>query len=41
MDMQDVLEMLSESGYESTMLAPIQFNHGRIMHGKKIPHAQG
>jgi 3-hydroxyisobutyrate dehydrogenase-like beta-hydroxyacid dehydrogenase len=40
MEMQDVLEMLSESGYESTMLAPIQFNHGRIMHGKKIPHAK-
>ena len=39
MEMQNVLEMLSESGYESTMLAPIQFNHGRIMHGKKIPHA--
>jgi 3-hydroxyisobutyrate dehydrogenase-like beta-hydroxyacid dehydrogenase len=41
MEMQDVLEMLSDSGYESTMLAPIQFNHGRIMHGKKIPHARG
>ncbi|MEN9751857.1 MAG: hypothetical protein RLZZ600_904, partial [Actinomycetota bacterium] len=40
MEMQNVLEMLSESGYESTMLAPIQFNHGRIMHGKKIPHTK-
>lgn len=38
-EMMDVVEMLSESGYESTMLAPIQFNYGRIMHGKKIPFA--
>ena len=40
-DMQDVVELLSESGYESTMLAPIQFTHGRIMHSKKIPYAKG
>lgn len=38
-EMLDVVEMLAESGYESTMLAPIQFNYGRIMHGKKIPFA--
>lgn len=38
-EMLDVVEMLTESGYESTMLAPIQFNYGRIMHGKKIPFA--
>lgn len=41
MDMQDVVELLGESGFESTMLAPIQFTHGRIMHSKKIPHAKG
>jgi hypothetical protein len=41
MDMQDVVELLSESGFESTVLAPIQFTHGRIMHSKKIPHAKG
>lgn len=40
MSMQDVVEVLSESGYESTMIAPIQFTHGRLMHGKKIPHSQ-
>lgn len=40
MEMQNVLEMLAESGYESTMLAPIQFTHGRLMHGKKIPHTK-
>ena len=39
-EMQDVVELLAGSEYESTMVAPIQFNHGRIMHGKKIPHSQ-
>jgi hypothetical protein len=41
MDMQDVVELLNESGFESTMLAPIQFTHGRVMHSKKVPHAKG
>ena len=41
MDMQDVVELLSESGFESTMLAPIQFTHGRLMHNKRIPRAKG
>lgn len=40
MAMQDVVEILASSGYESTMIAPIQFTHGRIMHGKKIPYSQ-
>ena len=39
MAMQDVVELLADSGYDSTMIAPIQFTHGRIMHGKKIPHS--
>ena len=38
--MQDVVELLASSGYDSTMIAPIQFTHGRIMHGKKIPYSQ-
>lgn len=38
--MQDVVELLTSSGYDSTMIAPIQFTHGRIMHGKKIPYSQ-
>ncbi len=38
--MQDVVELLTNSGYDSTMIAPIQFTHGRIMHGKKIPHSK-
>ena len=38
--MQDVVELLASSGYDSTMIAPIQFTHGRIMHGKKIPYSK-
>lgn len=38
--MQDVVELLAGSGYDSTMIAPIQFTHGRIMHGKKIPYSK-
>ena len=40
MAMQDVVELLAGSGYDSTMIAPIQFTHGRIMHGKKIPFSR-
>lgn len=36
----DIVDMLAETGFESTMLAPVQFNYGRIMHGKKIPYAK-
>jgi hypothetical protein len=36
-ELQDLSELMISSGYESTMVAPIQFNYGRIMHGKKIP----
>lgn len=36
-EMMDVVAMLAESGYESTMIAAIEFNYGRILHGKKIP----
>lgn len=39
-DMVDINETLTASGYESTVVAPIQFTYGRIMHGKKIPHAR-
>lgn len=39
-DMVDINETLTASGYDSTVVAPIQFTYGRIMHGKKIPHAQ-
>ena len=39
-EMLDVVEMLNESGYESTMIAPIEFNYGRILHGKKIPFSK-
>lgn len=36
----DVVEMVADSGYESTMMPPVQFNYGRIMHSKKIPFAK-
>jgi putative dehydrogenase len=39
-ELVDISEMLTESGYESTMVPPVQFNYGRIMHGKKIPHTK-
>jgi 3-hydroxyisobutyrate dehydrogenase-like beta-hydroxyacid dehydrogenase len=39
-DMVDINETLTAAGYESTVVAPIQFTYGRIMHGKKIPHAK-
>jgi 3-hydroxyisobutyrate dehydrogenase-like beta-hydroxyacid dehydrogenase len=39
-EMLDIVEMLNESGYESTMIAPIEFNYGRLLHGKKIPFSK-
>lgn len=36
-EMIDVVEMLTESAYDSTMIAPIEFTYGRVLHGKKIP----
>lgn len=39
-ELMDVVELFTESGYESTLAAPIQFNYGRIMHNKKIPFAE-
>ncbi|MDR7084547.1 3-hydroxyisobutyrate dehydrogenase-like beta-hydroxyacid dehydrogenase [Arthrobacter ginsengisoli] len=39
-EMMDVVEMLNETGYESTMIAAIEFTYGRILHGKKIPFSK-
>lgn len=39
-EMLDIVEMLSEAKYESTMLAGIEFNLGRILHSKKIPYSK-
>lgn len=39
-EIMDVVAMLSETGYESTTLPGIEFNYGRILHGKKIPFSQ-
>ena len=39
-EIMDVVSMLNEAGYESTMLPGIEFNYGRILHGKKIPFSK-
>ena len=39
-EIMDVVAMLNETGYESTMLPGIEFNYGRILHGKKIPYSK-
>ena len=39
-EIMDVVSMLNETGYESTMLPGIEFNYGRILHGKKIPFSK-
>lgn len=39
-EMADIVDMIAEADYESTMMAPVQFNYGRIMHGKQIPFSQ-
>lgn len=39
-EMMDVVEMLAETGYESTMVAAIETNYSRILHGKKIPFSK-
>jgi putative dehydrogenase len=39
-EIMDVVAMLNETGYESTMLPGIEFNYGRILHGKKIPFSK-
>lgn len=39
-EIMDVVAMLTETGYESTMIGPIEFNYGRILHGKKIPFSK-
>ncbi|MEY2945606.1 MAG: hypothetical protein RL243_358 [Actinomycetota bacterium] len=38
-EMGDVVEMLAEAGYESTMANGISLTLSHIMHGRKIPFA--
>ena len=38
-EMADVVQMLSEAGYDSTMVAPVELTLSRVIHGKKIPFA--
>lgn len=39
-EMMDVVEMLNDSRYESTMVPAIELNYSRILHGKKIPFSK-
>ena len=39
-EMMDVVEMLNDTGYDSTMIAAIELNYSRILHGKKIPFSK-
>lgn len=39
-EMMDVVAVLNETGYESTIVPAIEFNYGRILHGKKIPFSK-
>lgn len=38
-EMSDVVAMLSELGYDSTMVGPIELTLNRVIHSKKIPFA--
>ncbi len=39
-EMADVLEMLTEAGYESTMVRGIELTLSRVIHGVRIPFAE-
>lgn len=39
-EMMDVVEMLRDTGYDSTMVAAIETNYSRILHGKAIPFSK-
>lgn len=39
-EMMDVDETLRETGYESTMVAAIETNYSRILHGKRVPFSK-
>ena len=36
-EMMDVVKMLRDTGYDSTVVAAIETNYSRILHGKAIP----
>ena len=39
-EMADVLEMLSDSGYESTMVRGVELTLSRVIHGVRVPFAE-
>lgn len=41
MEMMDVVETMRETGYDSTLVAAIETNYSRILHGKRIPFSKG
>lgn len=40
MEMMDVVETMRETGYDSTLVAAIETNYSRILHGKRIPFSK-
>lgn len=41
MEMMDVVETMRDAGYDSTLVAAIETNYSRILHGKRIPFSKG
>lgn len=41
MEMMDVVETMRETRYDSTLVAAIETNYSRILHGKRIPFSKG
>jgi len=39
-EMMDVVETMRETGYESTLVAAVETNYSRILHGKRIPFSR-
>ncbi|WP_082634283.1 DUF1932 domain-containing protein [Arthrobacter alpinus] len=40
MEMMDVVETMRETGYDSTLVAAIETNYSRILHGKRVPFSK-
>jgi L-threonate 2-dehydrogenase len=40
-EMMDVVEMLADTGYQSTMVDGVALTYSRILHSKKIPYSKG
>lgn len=40
MEMMDVAETMRDAGYDSTLVAAIETNYSRILHGKRVPFSK-